>query len=85
MDATTLGTTAARLMDELADRFDGFEDAELGTVLILAEVNIPSDGPEGSSGIYFRASDARKWIQQGMLHYALNSATESDEDDDGES
>lgn len=85
MDTTALGTTMAEFMEETERRFEDKPQAEIGHVMVIAEVKIPDDGPEGSSGIYFRSSDPRLWAQQGLLHYALNAATVlNDEDDDGE-
>jgi hypothetical protein len=85
MDATPLGETTAVLMDRLSDQFEEFEDAEIGSVLVIAEVILPTDGPEGSTGIHFRCSDPRQWVQQGLLHYALNAAVHPDHgEDDGD-
>lgn len=72
MDTTQLGEVTAELMEKLADTEP---DAELGVVMVLAEIRGEDDGEEWT-GIEWRCSDSRAWIQYGMLHAALESERE---------
>jgi hypothetical protein len=82
IDATKLGQVSAALMEYLDDNVE--DGAELGEVLILAEVRGVDD--DGSfTYIQWRCSDERDWVQRGMLHAALDSDRVPDlGDDDGE-
>lgn len=76
MDTTKLGEVAAVLMERLALEADE-EDMELGEVMIVAEVN-GKDEDDGWTGIAYRCSDDRTWVQCGLLHAALRMATNED-------
>lgn len=70
MDTTELGSTAAQLMEMIEEEEP---DAEMGVVMILAEIN-GCDEDGGWSSIRWRCSDPRVWVQDGMLHAALDGA-----------
>jgi hypothetical protein len=75
-----IGTTAAKLMDSIES--EG-EDVEIGEVMLLVECRYKHDDDE-YSGIDFRCTDERVWVQHGMLHFALNAVRQSYESDNDE-
>jgi hypothetical protein len=80
MDATRLGQVTADLMDHLNEDPPG-ESAELGEVLVLAEVKVTD--PEGDwTYIAWRCSDERAWVQLGLMHAALDQEREVGDEDD---
>lgn len=73
MDTTKLGEVTAALM-ELIDAEN--PDAELGEVMVLAEIQ-GTDEEGGWTGIRWRCSDSRYWVQDGLLYAALNCDRET--------
>lgn len=68
-------------MERLTERYG--EDAEVGTVAVVAEVDCGDD----STAIYYRCTDGRHWIQAGLFEAAKRAVVHSQqhiEDDDAE-
>lgn len=73
MDATPLGVVTAKLMEHLSED----DSAELGEVLVLAEV-LGKDDEGDWTTIAWHCSDDRAWVQLGLMHAALDSYRETD-------
>jgi hypothetical protein len=63
-----VGEIAAELMEELAEDFG--DDATLGVVMVVAEVEDATDPDDPTTTITLRCSDGREWIQTGFLESA---------------
>lgn len=74
MDTTKLGTQVAGFMERL--EADLPEDAQLGEILVIAEMQIPgiSDDDHGETRIHFSCTDPRAHVQVGLLKLALVAA-----------
>jgi len=81
IDPKALGELAAEFMDALERDFG--QDATLGTVAIVAEIDIADDDGPGYCVIRYRCSDRRRWIQAGFFQAASRAAV-SDQDEDDE-
>lgn len=65
IDSTQLGQLAAHFMESIERDFG--QDAELGVVSIVAEINVyKADGP-GYTSINFVCTDNRRWIQAALF------------------
>lgn len=66
-----------RAVAEIADRIDALpEGAELGSWVIVFEVNSPDPSGEnefGYTSIYYSSDDYRAWIQEGLLRAGLRA------------
>lgn len=80
LDVAKLGQSAAELMDSLADAYENDEGAEIGMVAIVVEVN----GPDWT-GVDYRTTDGRRWVQEGLFGAAIRAVRNSSENrgDDG--
>lgn len=78
-DTTRLGQVAAELMERLAEDHEDTENARVGVVALVVEIDGETDG-EGATWIEYRCSDSRRWIQAGLFDRAkaasLSSLTE---------
>ena len=72
LDTTRLGNAAAELMDSLAEAYENDDGAEIGVVAIVVEVNGP-----GWTGVDYRASDPRCWVQSGLFAAAARAVDAS--------
>lgn len=82
-----------RAVAEIADRIDALEPgAELGTWMIVYEVNHPAPSEDhefGYTSIYYSAEDPRGWVQEGLLHagiraVAVGTASVTTDEEEGE-
>jgi len=86
IDASKVGVTAAQLMDDLEK--DQAEVAEtdsqtVGDVMLIVEVR--GEDEDGTySYMRYRCTDARVWVQRGMLHGALEQEQLGDFETDDE-
>lgn len=74
-DVGRIGEVAAQLLDgamnATADPDDDIVDAEVGEVIIVAELQFrDSEGTEYTRSFY-RCSDGRKWVQRGLLREGI--------------
>ena len=84
MDTTELGNIAAEMMEALAEDFG--DGAELGVVMVVAEVVDDTDPDDQLNTIVGRCSDGREWVQTGLLQTATRTIRNfdgiSDEEDE---
>ena len=69
LDTAKLGNLALALIDQLAEDYGEVPDIEIGMVAIVVELAVPD-----ASGIAFRCSDARRWVQAGLFERARTIA-----------
>lgn len=67
LDTTKLSTLALDLIESLAEAHD--EDAEVGTIALVVEVNGAHEG-EPATWVEYRCTDPRRWIQAGLFDAA---------------
>lgn len=60
LDTTRLGRVAAEMMESLAESY-AEEDVEMGEVVLAVEIR-----SGGWSGIAYRCTDPRNWVQRGL-------------------
>ena len=83
IDPTRLGQVTAELMEKLSEDWDE-ESAELGEVMVLAEVKVTDEDGDDWTYIAWRCSDPRNWVQRGLLHASLEQERITDDDDEGD-
>lgn len=82
IDTQLIGSTAAELMETIGDRLNA--DWEVDTVIVV--VSARWSGGDATS-VHFQCSDARPWLQRGLLMEALDTcrgAITNPDDDEGE-
>lgn len=77
LDLGDVGRTAAELMDVLAEDLEAETNPRVDMVAIVVAVST-----DEWSGIRYRCSDRRPWIQRAVLAEALELAEQPDDDDE---
>lgn len=81
IDSSVLGALAAEFMQTVEESFE--DDATLGVVAIVVEVNV--EGDPGHTEVLYRCSDNRRWVQRGLFSAAdraVDYSTMVGEDED---
>ncbi len=79
VDTSILGSLAADVMEQIEGLYGG--EAELGTVAIIAEINVEDD-EFGTNVIVYKCSDSRRWIQMGLFEAAKMAVGNGSEQED---
>ena len=73
LDAARMARFAAESIDQLEELMKDDPGAELGEILIVAEIkNITMDSDTGTA-VRFACTDDRFWVQRGLLESALDT------------
>lgn len=72
LDTTSLSTLALELIERLATDHEDTEDAEVGTVALVVEINGRYEDQE-ATWVEYRCTDSRRWIQIGLFEAATRA------------
>lgn len=84
MKLSQVATISAELIDILESDFADVdeENLEVGVIAVVVEINQKRENGE-FTGIHYRCSDARRWVQHGFFQGAARASL-YDYDSDGE-
>lgn len=87
IDASELGVLVAGFMESIETDFG--EHATLGTIAVIAEVNVDEENDPNGHGytqLTYRCSDQRRWVQSGFFEAAKRATVDgvAPPDEDGE-
>lgn len=76
LDTTKLGEIAAGMMENLATSYED-HDVEVGAVALIVEIK-----SDEWTAVTYRCSDARAWVQRGLMREGLRAIDFSQESRD---
>lgn len=83
-DWSQAAVVAAQLLDDLETAYG--DDIEVGHVMIVVEISGDVGTDDEWTGVHYRCSEARRWVQAGLLTAARRACYASsetpDEDDE---
>jgi hypothetical protein len=68
IDTSRLGQLTAKLMENIAERFENVENAAIGDVAVVVEVDTPA-----ASVFWWDCTDDRYWVTAALFSEAIDS------------